>query len=86
MNRDELLALPVTVDLVTAAKALNIGRTLAYQLARTREFPVPVLRLGTKYRVVTSGLLAALGLEPSADVPPAPIASTPPVLRPGAGL
>lgn len=63
MNREELLALPATVDIPTAAKALNIGRTLAYQLVRTGDFPVPVLRLGSRYRVVTSALLAALGIE-----------------------
>lgn len=63
MTRSQLLALPATTDLVTAAKALGIGRTTAYQLARTGEFPVPVLRLGTRYRVVSSGLLAALGIE-----------------------
>ncbi len=66
MNRDELLALPTTVDVPTAARALNIGRTLAYQLARDGEFPVPVLRLGSRYRVVTSGLLVALGVPPAA--------------------
>jgi predicted DNA-binding transcriptional regulator AlpA len=63
MNRQELLALPATVDVPTAARALNIGRTLAYQLVRTGEFPLPVLRLGSRYRVVTSSLLAALGIE-----------------------
>lgn len=63
MTRSQLLALPATTDLVTAAKALGIGRTTAYQLARAGEFPVPVLRLGSRYRVVSSGLLAALGIE-----------------------
>ena len=82
MNRDELLALPATVDLVTAARALNIGRTLAYQLARAGDFPVPVLRLGTRYRVVTSGLLAVLGVERGADSARA----NAPSLRPVAGL
>jgi hypothetical protein len=63
MSRAELLALPPTTDLPTAARALGIGRTTAYQLARAGEFPTPVLRLGARYRVVTSGLLAALGID-----------------------
>ena len=65
LTRSELLALPATVDIPTAAQALSIGRTLAYQLARTGQFPVPVLRLGSRYRIVTSGLLAALGIAPA---------------------
>jgi excisionase family DNA binding protein len=60
VNRDELLTLPATIDVVTAARALGIGRTTAYQLARAGEFPVPVLRLGTRYRVPTATVLRAL--------------------------
>lgn len=69
MNRDELLALPATVDLVTAARALGIGRTSAYQLARAGELPVPVLRLGARYRVPTAALLSALGVSPLESAP-----------------
>ncbi|WP_211297491.1 hypothetical protein [Geodermatophilus tzadiensis] len=82
MTRTELLALPTTVDLVTAARALSIGRTLAYQLARAGNFPVPVLRLGTRYRVVTSGLLAVLGVERGTDT----ATVNAPTLRPVPGL
>ena len=35
MTEEEVLALPVTVDLMTTARALGIGRTRAYELART---------------------------------------------------
>ncbi|MGX5653651.1 hypothetical protein ACWKWC_02645 [Geodermatophilus nigrescens] len=82
MTSTELLALPTTVDLVTAARALSIGRTLAYQLARAGNFPVPVLRLGARYRVVTSGLLAVLGIERGADT----ATVNAPILRPVPGL
>lgn len=65
MTRDELLAQPVAVPLwPTAARALNIGRTVAYQLARDGQFPVPVLRLGASYRVRTADLWALLGIQP----------------------
>jgi predicted site-specific integrase-resolvase len=63
MTRAELLALPVVVDLVTAAKALGIGRTRAFELARRGEFPVPVLRVGMTYRVPTTPLRRLLGIE-----------------------
>lgn len=59
----EVLALPAAVDLVTAGRALGIGRTLAHELARAGEFPVPTLRLGVRYRVRRSDLLALLGVE-----------------------
>jgi hypothetical protein len=58
-----IAGLPVTVDLLTAARALGIGRTTAYTLARTGEFPCPVLRVGGSYRVPTVGVLRLLGLD-----------------------
>lgn len=62
MTREELLALPASIDLVTAGRALGIGRTLAHELARQGEFPVRVLRLGNRYRVPTAEVLRALGV------------------------
>jgi hypothetical protein len=63
MTRDELLALPAVIDLTTAARALSIGRTRAFELVRRGEFPVPVLRVGATYRVPTAPLLALLGIS-----------------------
>lgn len=65
MTRRELLNLPVTVNLATAARALGIGRNLAQRLAQSDQFPCKVQRLGRTYRVVTQGpegLLAACGI------------------------
>ncbi|MFJ5927896.1 DNA-binding protein [Kitasatospora sp. NPDC092948] len=59
----EVFELPVSVDLLTAARAFDISRTLAYRLAAVDAFPCEVLRIGRFYRVPTSGLLAALGIE-----------------------
>jgi hypothetical protein len=64
-----------TVDLMTAAAALGLGRTKAYELARRDEFPCRLIRIGDTYRVPTPGLLALLGVEPeepSAQRPGAP--------------
>ncbi|WP_242891140.1 DNA-binding protein [Actinomadura litoris] len=63
----EIRSLPVTIDLVTAGRAFGVGRTKAYQLARTGQFPCKVLRVGRNYRVATADLLAALGLRPAAS-------------------
>jgi hypothetical protein len=56
----QLRAAP-TVDLITAACALGLGRTKAYDLARRQQFPCRVLRIGDTYRVPTAGLLELLG-------------------------
>jgi hypothetical protein len=58
---DDLRNLPVTVDLMTAAGAPGIGRTKAYELARSGEFPCRIIRVGDLYRVVTADLIRLLG-------------------------
>ena len=63
MQKDELLALPVSVDLTTAGRAFGLGRTRAYELARTGQFPCRVIPVGRKFRVPRSALLEALGIE-----------------------
>lgn len=62
--------LPPTLDIVTAARLLGIGRTTAYQLARNGQFPVPLLRIGGGYRVPTAPLLTLLGLDTRTDAAP----------------
>jgi hypothetical protein len=66
MTRDEVLALPVTVDLLTTAHALGIGRSMAYEMARTGTYPVPLFKVGQRYRAMRADLLAVLGI---ADAP-----------------
>ncbi|MEU8800786.1 helix-turn-helix domain-containing protein [Spirillospora sp. NPDC048819] len=56
MSREELATLPTTTTIETAARALGLGRTRAYQLARENRFPCKVIRIGTTYRVVTADL------------------------------
>jgi hypothetical protein len=63
MSVEELLALPVSVDLATAGRAFGMGRTKAFELARTDGFPVRVIRVGAKFRVPRSAILNALGVE-----------------------
>jgi excisionase family DNA binding protein len=54
--------LPV-LDLPTAARLLGIGRTAAYQLVKSNEWPTPVIRVGRLIRVPTAPLLALLGID-----------------------
>jgi hypothetical protein len=70
----QLRAMP-TVDLMTAAAALGLGRTKAYDLARRDQFPCRCIRIGETYRVPTPGLLELLGLEPEGPRQQAPARS-----------
>ncbi|WSK21851.1 hypothetical protein OG730_22315 [Streptomyces sp. NBC_01298] len=62
MGREELMALPVAVDLDTGNRALGLGRSKGYELAKRGQYPCKVLRMGNAYRVVTADLLDLLGL------------------------
>lgn len=61
-------ALGVHTDLVTAASILGIGRTKAYDLAQSGQFPTTVLKVGRNYVVPVRPLLALLlGDAPAAS-------------------
>lgn len=66
MGRAELLRLPAAIDLDSANRAIGLGRSKGYELARLGEYPCRVLRLGKKYRVITADLLRLLGIEAAA--------------------
>ena len=74
LTRAELLALPVVIDITTAARALGLGRSTAYELARRDEFPCRVLHIGSSYRVPTADLLRVLGIGLAEQPAPPPAA------------
>ena len=55
--------LGTTTDIETAAEVLGIGRTKAYELAKTDQFPVKVLHIGRRYVVPVPGILQVLGAD-----------------------
>ena len=63
-------ALGVVTDLPTAAQVFGLGRSLAYQLARDGQFPTPVIRVGSRYRVAVAAVLAALHIPDTTDAGP----------------
>jgi hypothetical protein len=74
----EIAGLPAVTDLVTAGRALGLGRTKAYELARAGQFPCPVIRAGRTWLVPVAGLLAILGLPiPGTSPPPGDRAGPP---------
>jgi hypothetical protein len=63
---------PVT-DIATAASIFELSRTIAYDLAKRGEFPVAVLKFGSRYRVPVAAILHALHLptgDATTDPPP----------------
>jgi hypothetical protein len=60
---DAIRDLGSVTTIETAGAILGVGRTKAYELARTGSFPVPVIRVGRSYRVPVPPLLALLGAE-----------------------
>lgn len=67
MTLEELLALPPTVNVTTAARALGIGVHKAYNLIKTGSFPVQTLPLGGTVRVPSAALWRVLGVTPPAQ-------------------
>lgn len=67
MTLKELLALPVAFDLDTSNRALDIGRTKGFQLAKTGAYPCRIMRIGRTYRVSRADLLRALNIDPNGD-------------------
>jgi predicted DNA-binding transcriptional regulator AlpA len=60
MTHDELASLPPLLDVPTAARVLNIGRSLAYDLIRRDQWPTPIIRVGKLIKIPTAPLLALL--------------------------
>lgn len=55
--------LGMTTDVETAGAILGIGRTKAYELAKTGHFPVKLLHIGRRYLVSVPALLKLLDVE-----------------------
>ncbi|MFD9792137.1 DNA-binding protein [Streptomyces sp. NPDC059070] len=67
MTLDELLALPPTVSVSTAARALGIGAHKAYNLIKMGSFPVRTLTLGSTVKVPTAALWRVLEVTPPVE-------------------
>jgi hypothetical protein len=61
-TEERIRSLGAVTDLPTAGRIFGLGRSLAYELAKIDQFPVPVIRVGTRYRVPVAPILAALHL------------------------
>ncbi len=50
-------ALPAVLDVPQAARLLGIGRTLAYELIRTNQWPTPVIRMGRLIKIPSGPII-----------------------------
>ncbi|MGW3228743.1 hypothetical protein [Kitasatospora sp. NPDC001095] len=62
MTIAELFELPTVISLATANRALCLGHSRGYELARRGDYPVPVERDGRVYRVASAPVALKLGL------------------------
>jgi hypothetical protein len=60
---ESIRGLGMTTDVETAASILGFGRTKAYELAKSGDFPVRLLRIGRRYVVPVPAILRLLGAE-----------------------
>ncbi|MEU7376577.1 integrase [Streptomyces albidoflavus] len=67
MSVEELLALPVAFSLDVSNRALAVGRTKGFDLARRGEYPVPLIKIGNTYRVSRASLLDLLGVADNSE-------------------
>lgn len=51
---------PPTVDVPTAGVAFGLSRSHAYELVARGEFPAKVIKVGSRYRVITESVIRAL--------------------------
>ncbi|MEU7656439.1 hypothetical protein AB0C41_30945 [Micromonospora taraxaci] len=63
---ERIRALGVTTTLATTASVLGISRSQAYRLAATNQFPVPLIRAGSRIIVPVVALLHLLQPDPAA--------------------
>jgi predicted DNA-binding transcriptional regulator AlpA len=56
----EVRKLPATIDVETAAAALGVSRSTAYEAIRTNSFPVRVVTVSRRKVVITATLVSLL--------------------------
>lgn len=54
---------PPAVDVTVAALAFGLSRSHAYELISRGEFPAKVIKVGSRYRVITESVIQALSAD-----------------------
>jgi hypothetical protein len=69
---ERIRSLGAVTDIATAGEIFGLSRSRAYELAQSNSLPVPVLRVGSRYRVSVTAILTALGVCTDRPDPPPP--------------
>ncbi|MFB6567363.1 hypothetical protein [Streptomyces noursei] len=67
LTESEILALPAAVPLEAANRALGLGRTIGYRLAKNGAYPIPVLRVSNAYRCRRADIITYLRIRPASE-------------------
>jgi excisionase family DNA binding protein len=60
LTMEQIRQLPATVDVETAARALGVSRSTAYEWIKAGQFPGRVITVRRRHRVITASLLTML--------------------------
>jgi Helix-turn-helix domain len=64
---DAVRALGLSTNIETAAQIFGLSRTVAYDLLRRGEFPVPTFKVGRRIVVPTAPILRLFGVDVADD-------------------
>ena len=67
MAREDLRLLPPVLDVTSAARVLGMGKSTAYDLIKSGQWPTPILHLGKMIRIPTDPLLRLVHPTDSQD-------------------
>ncbi|RNH99694.1 DNA-binding protein [Micromonospora aurantiaca] len=66
---ERIRALGAVTDVATVGEIFGLSRSSAYELARGNRLPVPVLRVGSRYRISVAAILTVLGVPTEHPAP-----------------
>ena len=67
----QVQALPASVDLATAGRAIGIGRSTAFDLVKKDEFPLELFRVGKQWKCRKTDICSLLNVTPEPNTPTA---------------
>ncbi|MEU2615905.1 helix-turn-helix domain-containing protein [Micromonospora sp. NPDC007271] len=67
---ERIRALGAVTDVATAGEIFGLSRSSAYDMAQAGTLPVPVIKVGSRYRVSVTAIIAVLTATDATRPPP----------------
>ncbi|RKF20496.1 DNA-binding protein [Micromonospora globbae] len=67
---ERIRALGAVTDVATTGEIFGLSRTSAYEMAQAGTLPVPVIKVGSRYRVSVTAIIAVLTATDATRPPP----------------